>query len=237
MPLRWIPENDQLLLLKILEIHNISVDTKKVAEAWPKTPNQENPTPRAITERLVRMRQMVKSTGNSKSQFGIGKGAPGSTGGQITSSATSTPRKASAVPVSTPDSKRKRAIKAELGSPSNFELDLDAECEAEEEFEMFDTPSKKVKGRGLFPAAASSTAVGKEAKLEQGDVQIGSTLNLGGQDGESPIKQRRTRIGRTSTMRYGMVNYDEEDTCNADSSASEFVPEGAFEVEDDEDFA
>ncbi|KAL2812116.1 hypothetical protein BJX63DRAFT_432927 [Aspergillus granulosus] len=34
MPVRWTPEKDQLLLLKILETHNLSVDTRKVAEAW-----------------------------------------------------------------------------------------------------------------------------------------------------------------------------------------------------------
>ncbi|KAE8152432.1 hypothetical protein BDV25DRAFT_137881 [Aspergillus avenaceus] len=89
MPMRWTPENDQLLLLKILETHKLNVDTKQVADAWPNTDPKNRPTPRAITERLVKMRQLVKASNSSfDGHFTIGKG-----GASNNSSAASTPRK------------------------------------------------------------------------------------------------------------------------------------------------
>ncbi|KAF2474145.1 uncharacterized protein BDR25DRAFT_385605 [Lindgomyces ingoldianus] len=58
MPMNWTPSNDQILLLKLIETHNISVDGDKIAKAWP--PGDVQPTKRAITERFVRLRQMNK---------------------------------------------------------------------------------------------------------------------------------------------------------------------------------
>ncbi|TPX23677.1 hypothetical protein DIZ76_013013 [Coccidioides immitis] len=60
MPIKWTPENDQILLLKILETHQLSVDTKKVSEAWPQADPNAIPTPRAITERLHRIKKASK---------------------------------------------------------------------------------------------------------------------------------------------------------------------------------
>ncbi|MCJ1295475.1 hypothetical protein MMC34_007038 [Xylographa carneopallida] len=62
MPIKWTSENDQLLLLKVLETHAISIDTKAVVAVWPTT-NGEIPTPRAITERVLKIRSLAKAAG------------------------------------------------------------------------------------------------------------------------------------------------------------------------------
>ncbi|KAN0068759.1 hypothetical protein V8E54_012928 [Elaphomyces granulatus] len=54
---------DDRLLLKILETHELSVDAKRVATARPGDDSNAKPTARAITERLVKMRQLAKSNG------------------------------------------------------------------------------------------------------------------------------------------------------------------------------
>ncbi|MCJ1284264.1 hypothetical protein MMC26_003595 [Xylographa opegraphella] len=63
MPIKWTSENDQLLLLKVLETHAISIDTKAIVAAWP-TNNGEVPTPRAITERILKIRSLAKAAGD-----------------------------------------------------------------------------------------------------------------------------------------------------------------------------
>ncbi|MCJ1432099.1 hypothetical protein MMC27_001455 [Xylographa pallens] len=62
MPIKWTSENDQLLLVKVLETHAVSIDTKAVVAAWP-TNNGEVPTPRAITERILKIRSLAKAAG------------------------------------------------------------------------------------------------------------------------------------------------------------------------------
>ncbi|KAI9875732.1 MAG: hypothetical protein M1830_008062 [Pleopsidium flavum] len=62
MPVKWTPDNDQMLLLKILETHSdLSVDAKKISSAWPS--DRDAPTARAITERLVKIRSLAKANG------------------------------------------------------------------------------------------------------------------------------------------------------------------------------
>ncbi|KAI9827368.1 MAG: hypothetical protein M1826_006293 [Phylliscum demangeonii] len=97
MPVKWTPEYDQMLLLKILETHpTLSVDTSAVSAAWPT--DKERPSARAITERLVRIRK------NAGMHFAVRsaqqKGA-GSTG--AARSAPSTPRKPKAQPAAAAD--------------------------------------------------------------------------------------------------------------------------------------
>ncbi|PVH99093.1 hypothetical protein DM02DRAFT_629652 [Periconia macrospinosa] len=58
MPMNWTPDNDRILLLKILETHNINVDTESIANAWPNDASTR-PTGRAIKERIGRLRQMA----------------------------------------------------------------------------------------------------------------------------------------------------------------------------------
>ncbi|KAL5394909.1 hypothetical protein PMIN06_005685 [Paraphaeosphaeria minitans] len=57
MPMSWTPENDRLLLLKLIETHGISVDSSKIVAAWPD--GGTKPTARAITERFVKLRQQA----------------------------------------------------------------------------------------------------------------------------------------------------------------------------------
>ncbi|PGH17704.1 hypothetical protein AJ80_04712 [Polytolypa hystricis UAMH7299] len=63
MPVKWTPDTDQILLLKIIETHDLSVDTKRVAEAWPKTDPKQIPTPRAISERIGKIKSIAKANG------------------------------------------------------------------------------------------------------------------------------------------------------------------------------
>ncbi|KLJ06306.1 hypothetical protein EMPG_10290 [Blastomyces silverae] len=66
MPVKWTPEMDQQLLLKILETHKLSVNTSEIAKAWPGNDPKAKPSARAITERLVKIRSLIK-TGNGQS--------------------------------------------------------------------------------------------------------------------------------------------------------------------------
>ncbi|KAL8895487.1 MAG: hypothetical protein Q9207_008154 [Kuettlingeria erythrocarpa] len=62
------PLTDSQLLLKILETSSISADVKAISETWPATDGETAPTPRAISERLVKIRALAKTkgTGNFK---------------------------------------------------------------------------------------------------------------------------------------------------------------------------
>ncbi|KAI9372155.1 hypothetical protein BJX61DRAFT_542980 [Aspergillus egyptiacus] len=251
MPIRWTPQLDQL----ILETHHLSVDTKKVAEAWPA--DQERPTPRAITERLVKMRQMAKSNAGKQGHFSIG--STGKSG-----SAASTPRK-SATPApgtsSTSDAtsnlNTKRMIKTEPGSsishtPVKREMDLDEDSEVE----IMESPSKKSKpgvahshDHFSFPGMGPAGVVNKEQE-EMVDVRAGSSLGLEKKDHEvshgSP-KKRATRLRRPSAMSHGMVAYygsDDEDEPHrrgryddGESSSDEYVPDGPVDADYDDEFA
>ncbi|KAL8764488.1 MAG: hypothetical protein Q9203_005903 [Teloschistes exilis] len=69
MPIRWTPEKDQYtstntarqLLLKILETSQINADVKAISENW--ADGGEVPTPRAIQERLFKIRSLAKGRG------------------------------------------------------------------------------------------------------------------------------------------------------------------------------
>ncbi|KAI9814032.1 MAG: hypothetical protein M1827_003496 [Pycnora praestabilis] len=88
MPVKWTPDVDQILLLKILETHDLSVDAKKVSAAWPS--DRETPTARAISERLVKIRSMAKA--NGAGHFAVSSGrSTGNTNGN--GKGPSTPRK------------------------------------------------------------------------------------------------------------------------------------------------
>ncbi|KAB8216087.1 hypothetical protein BDV33DRAFT_194648 [Aspergillus novoparasiticus] len=214
MPMRWTPENDQLLLLKILETHDLSVDTKRVAEAWH---SSNRPTPRAITERLVKMRQMVKAANNgADGHFSIGKGA-----GTNPSGATATPRKrgknATAMPKTPTSGKRKNASK----SDDVFGGDVGVLVKEEGE----GTPG----GKPLGPASAGVNQghTGVSLKIEPLDDDGDAVLM-----DESPSK----RVRRASVLPPGMVStYGEEEGSQTelDSEISEYFPEEHIKVEED----
>ncbi|CAI6340093.1 unnamed protein product [Periconia digitata] len=84
MPMNWTAENDRLLLLKILETHNVTVDGSKILKAWP--PNAPAvPTERAIKERIFKLRQMAgvkapKSATNTPKKTAVTPKNPQSSG-------------------------------------------------------------------------------------------------------------------------------------------------------------
>ncbi|MCJ1244221.1 hypothetical protein MMC30_001419 [Trapelia coarctata] len=90
MPIKWTPENDKLLLYKILETSSVSADTKAISAAWP-TDNGEIPTPRAISERLCKIRASVKARGGA--HFSVSSAKTKSTNNGAPRTPTATPRK------------------------------------------------------------------------------------------------------------------------------------------------
>ncbi|EAU35309.1 predicted protein [Aspergillus terreus NIH2624] len=215
MPMKWTPENDQLLLLKILETHDLSVDTKRVAEAWPKGDNK--PTPRAITERLVRMRQIVKASSNgSDGHFSIGKGTANSAASTPRKPrSTSTPKGGAGPKTPASSGKRKRRNPYDDGDGDSDDDRVAVKMEADD-LDLDATPSRK---RPLQPAFAG-------LNLAQG-VRVGTTLKLEPRDEEgvfgveeSPSK----RVRKASVLPPGMVSYDVDED-EGETSASEYQPE------------
>ncbi|KAL5336251.1 hypothetical protein BJX70DRAFT_400755 [Aspergillus crustosus] len=224
MPIKWTPEKDQL--------------ATPVSEAWPTAAGQDKPTPRAITERLVKFRQLAKSSATNAGgdgHFSIGKG--------IKSSAPSTPRKIEKTALGpTPDStKRKRVSELSLKTEKpvkNEDIDEDGMNESDEaDPETFETPTKKMRGLGL---GLSSTST----------VRAGSTLNIKQEGGgdifgglQSAMRQPRAR---RATVPLGIVNYDNtlgDDDAEEEygrrrddaesSSASDYVPDGGVDPDDE----
>ncbi|MCJ1387213.1 hypothetical protein MMC18_000053 [Xylographa bjoerkii] len=92
MPIKWTSENDQLLLLKVLETHAVTIDNKAVSAAWPKDKG-EIPTPRAITERILKIRSLAKATGDGTSSVKSGQSkSPSATKLKVSTTPT-TPKK------------------------------------------------------------------------------------------------------------------------------------------------
>ncbi|KAK4867807.1 hypothetical protein LT330_006640 [Penicillium expansum] len=99
---KWDSNADQTLLAKILETHDLSVDAARVAEAWPAQDDDHKPTPRAIKERLTRIKENVRQ-GNPA---GAGPSSP------VTPKKRTPRKKANETPTSaTPSRKRKRVTK------------------------------------------------------------------------------------------------------------------------------
>ncbi|PYH99946.1 hypothetical protein BO71DRAFT_393914, partial [Aspergillus ellipticus CBS 707.79] len=216
--MRWGPESDQLLLIKILETHSIAVDTKKVAAAWPVVENDTPPTPRAITERLVRIRQLVREAGGSNSNFSIGSGK--------NRSATSTPRKSPKSAASTPGSaKRKRGgVKKEDEGMEILSVKKESESDVAE---VDETPTKKKKQSQLpklakQPILAGSTIQPRALFPMAPGQQSAAAADAMGK--RSPTK----RVRKASTRAPGMVNWNEAEELElpeAESSTSEYAPE------------
>ncbi|KAJ5335035.1 hypothetical protein N7452_007438 [Penicillium brevicompactum] len=57
--IKWDSAADQILLTKILETSEISVDVQRVADAWPAN-EEDKPTPRAIKERINKIKELSK---------------------------------------------------------------------------------------------------------------------------------------------------------------------------------
>ncbi|RAK91615.1 hypothetical protein BO79DRAFT_252449 [Aspergillus costaricaensis CBS 115574] len=221
--MKWTPEKDQLLLLKILETHSLSVDAKRVAEAWPKSLGPDMPTPRAISERLVRMRNTARESSGIEGHFSIGKGLKtGSPMTKSTASAASSPAS-----VSTPhklrvsNARKGSALKrkrdddddddedGDVGeytpTPAKMKVEGDSDTEIEN---GMDTPTKPMKGKGV--SARPSAQLKKEVVDLESEAEV------------APVK----RVRKASALAPGMVEWkDEDDEGDGESSASEYVPE------------
>ncbi|KAL4884402.1 hypothetical protein BJY04DRAFT_215371 [Aspergillus karnatakaensis] len=236
MPMRWTPEQDQQLLLKILETNNnLSVDVKKISEAWTPSPGQQKPTPRAITERLVKIRQMAKSSASASGtdgHFSIGKGAK--------SPAAATPRKNKGFSISTSESSKRKRVAMKTTRVKEEDTNEPTELE-ESGREVVETPTKKMKGLGLSEASVTPS----RQYSEEVEVRAGSTLNIKQEQvenddvfdvgvGAAEPKKRQTRVRRATAL-LGMVEYgnalgddDEEESEGdhgadyAESSASDY---------------
>lgn len=68
MPVKWTPEIDQILLLKILETSEVSPKYAEIAARWPA--GVERPTPRAVSERISKIREKAKASGTA-SHFAV----------------------------------------------------------------------------------------------------------------------------------------------------------------------
>ncbi|KAI4198385.1 MAG: hypothetical protein LQ350_005322 [Teloschistes chrysophthalmus] len=88
MPIRWTPEKDQY----ILETSQINADVKAISEKW--ADGGEIPTPRAIQERLFKIRSMAK---------GRGEGSPKVSGTVRSTKTGNTPKDSPAKPKTTPN--------------------------------------------------------------------------------------------------------------------------------------
>ncbi|KAJ6008864.1 hypothetical protein N7522_003880 [Penicillium canescens] len=110
--IKWDATADQILLAKILEVHGLSVDFNKVAEAWSTDALESKPTARAIRERIFKIRGKAKAANT---------GLPGSQSPIATRKAATTRKPTSIHKAATTSAettpihprKRKRAIKAE----------------------------------------------------------------------------------------------------------------------------
>ncbi|PWY86890.1 hypothetical protein BO70DRAFT_427885 [Aspergillus heteromorphus CBS 117.55] len=217
--MRWDSTSDQLLLIKIIETHSISVDTKKIAAAWPSTEAEPGPTPRAITERLVRIRQIVRKATGSDVQFSIGG---------RTSSPTSTPGKSKSVSSTPGSTKRKRgsASKKEI-SPLKKESGSDSDMADIE----IDTPTVKKPSPQRSPLVGSSiqrTLFPKTSASEQRPVGVPvAAAAAADDDGKMRVALPSKRVRKTSVLPPGMVKYDFDDpeVLEIDTSASEYAPE------------
>ncbi|KAL8806887.1 MAG: hypothetical protein Q9182_001016 [Xanthomendoza sp. 2 TL-2023] len=172
MPIKWTPERDQTLLLKILETSQIQADVKAISKMWPST--EEAPTPRAIQERLHKIRAMAggKGTGTFKMVGTVGGARSGSA---KSSPAKSTPAKTTTAAFKTPTkaaAKRKHAVKEEYypfhcriySSPLTLGNSIDSNAsELNSDIEdVKDTPSKKAKKSADSVPDWATTGIKKE---------------------------------------------------------------------------
>ncbi|KAL4797411.1 hypothetical protein BDV19DRAFT_387219 [Aspergillus venezuelensis] len=264
MPVKWTAERDQLLLLKILETHELKLDPKKVVAAWPS--GEGKPTPRAITERLVRIRANIKGAGGGKN------GSSDNTSNSNTKLSIASGRKNVTTPskqlkafsISTPESGKRKRVESGLGSQVKKKMDFlgigigdgDNDGDADGEDEEPVSPSKKGCARKLFdiPSHSPSASTFEEGQM---DIMPGSSLGIGrsvGTNSDAAVfdadttatatTQRRLSRARKATSQYGMVKYGDElngeesgsgHADDGENSASDYVDEGTGH--DDEDFA
>ncbi|KAK4690341.1 hypothetical protein P7C71_g6429, partial [Lecanoromycetidae sp. Uapishka_2] len=184
MPIKWTPEVDQVLLLKILETSNVSADTDAIAATWPE--HMEKPTSRAIRERLVKIRASAKNP-NGTGSFTIAKTDKG--GSSKAGTPASTPRKRAAngngngVKKTTSPKKNGSKVNGAAMGKRALVVNDDADDDSESGFksdnnnsDVEESPSKKAK---IKPDA---DAIIKVEDQGNDDTYYDSSVTLGGED-------------------------------------------------------
>ncbi|MCJ1478296.1 hypothetical protein MMC13_006973 [Lambiella insularis] len=155
MGIKWTAENDQILLLKILETSNVAIDTKAVSAAWP-ADSGEVPTARAITERIVKIRQLTKAKGGSHFVVSNATTIPKTKKSSATSSANVTPRK----------SRAKKADANKADTPGSQKRKRDVEyVEVDDDEEVGGQVKMQVDDKKLYADDGGSPA--KKLKMEE----------------------------------------------------------------------
>lgn len=162
------------------------------------------PTARAITERLVKMRQLAKS--NGAGHFSIGK----------VGSAPSTPRKSSSAKSTTPASgKRKHGPTADNGmlKPDPEAVNIDSDDDGTENKDSLKAAAKNEHAKKEFKSESPATAFGET------DILIDNII--------TPSK-------RVCTPRTYQFSQSEGESSVDSASDPEFLPEGLEASEEDE---
>ncbi|KAI2737554.1 hypothetical protein DTO013E5_4365 [Penicillium roqueforti] len=141
---KWDSIADQTLLAKILETHDLSVDVAKVAEAWPVEDEDHRPTPRALKERLNKIRENVRN-GNVAAVSG-----PSS---PVTPKKRAPRKKANETPTPAGSSrKRKRVTKNAIADEDQVNVREEEELPAKHEHSLDESTTKQEAGlEGLAP--------------------------------------------------------------------------------------
>ncbi|KAI4116445.1 MAG: hypothetical protein LQ345_003140 [Seirophora villosa] len=174
MPIKWTADKDQKLLLEIVRASNISVDVKKISENWSTSDNETEaaPTPRAIQERIHKIRAMA----NKGRKNGAGAGNNNSfkmtsTVGSSSSKSSPAAKKASPAKVtkararaSSPTARRKAAKKGKGRKRRGTEEDSDSDNN------FSDTPSTTT-------AAAAAIKQDSHADADDEDPLLSSPLS------------------------------------------------------------
>ncbi|KAI7241352.1 hypothetical protein KC343_g16768 [Hortaea werneckii] len=145
MPVQWTTEVDHRLLLLILEI--VQVDHKKIAERWAEKYGQEGgdqPTARAITERLYKLKKQAGGSGNNKAVATPSR-----------KSTTSTPRTATKI-IRTPVSSGKR----------NRNKSMSDEDDSEDERVMFKADGSSPLKRAKYSRSTKTPKIYNELDSE-----------------------------------------------------------------------
>lgn len=170
---------------------------------------ETKPTPRAISERLVKIRKDVKSAGTAGANFTVAKG----NGSAATTPVKQRPSKSMPGPKTPTSAKRNRR----QGSASKKESP-EAEAEAEDDVGNYgdmdiDTPSKK-------PTSVVQVVV----KKEPGERSASADANA------SPPKRARKPAVRSHMVGYTSDNEGQEEVDGqGETSASEFMPDDSFD--------
>ncbi|KAJ5787694.1 hypothetical protein N7457_002684 [Penicillium paradoxum] len=59
--IKWDSVADKILVAILLQTHELSIDFVKIADAWPAKDDEAKPTPRAIRERIFKIKELGKA--------------------------------------------------------------------------------------------------------------------------------------------------------------------------------